>query len=95
MKNTEQNEIEEKKIDSQNPKLQIVKSRNQIDFFLQNYAVYKKSGLVVMEVMFNAPGGVESHYYELTKEEVEDDEFRALANAIRKNPEQYSGRELI
>ena len=66
MKNTEQNEIEEKKIDSQNPKLQIVKSKNQIDFFMQNYAVYKKSGLVVIEVMFNAQGGVQSHYYELT-----------------------------
>ena len=90
MENAEQNGLDEKKIESQNPKLQIVKNKNQIDFFMGNYAVYKKSGSVVMEVI----NGAESHYYELTKEEFEQDEFRALANAIRKNPEQYSSREL-
>ena len=87
-----QNESEEKQINSQNPKLQIVRSKNQIDFFMHNYAVYKKSGQVVMEVVFNDGA---SHYYELTKEEFEQDEFRALANAIRKDPQQYSSRELV
>ena len=91
MENAEQNGLDEKKVESQNPKLQIVKSKNQIDFFMGNYAVYKKSGVIVMEVVNNGA----SHYYELTKEEFEQDEFRALANAIRKNPEQYSSRELI
>ena len=91
MENAEQNELEEKKIESQNPKLQIVKSKNQIDFFMGNYAVYKKSGVIVMEVI----DGGKSRYYELTEEEFEADEFRALANTIRKNPEQFSTRELI
>ena len=96
MENKElQNESEEKQINSQNPKLQIVRSKNQIDFFMNNYAVYKKSGSIVMEVVFNTPAGVESHYYELTQEEFEQDEFRALANAIRKNPQQFSSRELV
>lgn len=94
MENTEQNEFEEKKIDSQNPKLQIVKNKNQVDFFMNNYAVYKKSGAYVMEVIFTTDKGDESHYYELTHEEFEADEFRALANDIRKNPQKYSGREL-
>ena len=79
MENIEQNELEEKKIDSQNPKLQVVKSKNQIDFFMRNYAV----------------NGDESHYYELTKEEIEDDEFRAVANAIRKEPQKFADRELV
>ena len=92
MENKEQNEIEEKNINSQNPKLQIVRSKNQIDFFMNNYAVYKKSGSVVMEVVFSDGS---SHYYELTKEEFEQDEFRAMANAIRKDPQQFSSRELL
>ncbi len=95
MENIEQNELEEKKIDSQNPKLQVVKSKNQIDFFMRNYAVYKKSGVVVMEVIFQTANGDESHYYELTKEEIEDDEFRAIANAIRKEPQKFADRELV
>ena len=95
MENAEQNELEEKKIESQNPKLQIVKNKNQIDFFMHNYAVYKKSGVYVMEVIFKTANGEESHYYELTHEEFEADEFRALANAIRKDPQQYSSRELV
>ncbi|MBO7433331.1 MAG: hypothetical protein J6U13_06205 [Salinivirgaceae bacterium] len=95
MENIEQNELEEKKIDSQNPKLQVVKSKNQIDFFMHNYAVYKKSGVVVMEVIFQTPNGDESHYYELTKEEIEEDEFRAVANAIRKEPQKFADRELV
>ena len=90
-----QNEFEEKKIESLNPKLQIVKSKNQIDFFMHNYAVYKKSGAYVMEVVFSTDKGEESHYYELTHEEFEADEFRALANAIRKDPQQFSNRELV
>ena len=95
MENIEQNELEEKKIDSQNPKLQVVKSKNQIDFFMRNYTVYKKSGVVVMEVIFQTANGDESHYYELTKEEIEDDEFRAVANAIRKEPQKFADRELV
>ena len=95
MENIEQNELEEKKIDSQNPKLQVVKSKNQIDFFMRNYTVYKKSGVVVMEVIFQTANGDESHYYELTKEEIEDDEFRAVANAIRKEPQKFAERELV
>lgn len=95
MENIEQNELEEKKIVSQNPKLQVVKSKNQIDFFMRNYAVYKKNGVVVMEVIFQTANGDESHYYELTKEEIEDDEFRAVANAIRKEPQKFADRELV
>ena len=95
MENIEQNELEEKKIDSQNPKLQVVKSKNQIGFFMRNYAVYKKSGVVVMEVIFQTANGDEPHYYELTKEEIEDDEFRAVANAIRKEPQKFADRELV
>ena len=70
MENTAENVFEEKEITSQNPKLQIVKSKNQIDFFMRNYAVYKKSGVVVMEVIFSTPSGDASRYYELTKEEL-------------------------
>ncbi len=91
MENAEQNRLDEQNIESQNPKLQIVESKNQIDFFMGNYAVYKKSGSVVMEII---DGGV-SRFYELTKEEFEQDEFRALANTIRKNPQQFSSRELV
>lgn len=95
MENNEQNELEEKEINSQNPKLQIVRSKNQIDFFMHNYAVYKKSGVVVMEVIFQTPKGDEAHYYELTKDEVDDDEFRSIANAIRKEPQKFADRELV
>ena len=62
---------------------------------MRNYAVYKKSGVVVMEVIFSTPSGDASRYYELTKEEFEEDEFRSLANEIRKNPQQFCSRELL
>ena len=95
MENKEQNALEEKEINSQNPKLQVVKSKNQIDYFMRNYAVYKKSGVVVMEVIFQTPAGDQSHYYELTKEEIEEDDFRSIANAIRKEPQKFADRELV
>ena len=95
MENKEQNTLEEKEINSQNPKLQVVKSKNQIDYFMRNYAVYKKSGVVVMEVIFQTPAGDQSHYYELTKEEIEEDDFRSIANAIRKEPQKFADRELV
>ena len=95
MENKEQNALEEKEINSQNPKLQVVKSKNQIDYFMRNYAVYKKSGVVVMEVIFQTPAGDQSRYYELTQQEFEEDEFRSVANAIRKDPQKFADRELV
>lgn len=80
---------------SQNPKMTVVMTKNQIDFFMHNYAVYKKSDVFVMEVIFKTANGEESRFFELTHEEFEADEFRSLANAIRKNPEQFSDRELL
>ena len=80
---------------SQNPKMAVVVTKNQIDFFMHNYAVYKKSDVFVMEVIFKTANGEESRFFELTNEEFEADDFRALANAIRKNPEQFSNRELL
>lgn len=93
MENIEQNE--ERRIDSQNPKLQIVKTKNQIDYFMNSYTVYKKGETVVMEVIFTTESGNNSRFFELTKEEYDSDNFRAIANAIKKNPEQYSSRELF
>lgn len=80
---------------SQNPKMSVVMTKNQIDFFMNNYAVYKKSGIVVMEVVFQNSDGYASRFFELTKEEFDADDYRSIANSIRKNPEQYSQREII
>lgn len=79
----------------QNPKLQIVKEKNQIDFFMNNYAVYKKSGIVVMKVAFQTEKGLDNQFYELTQEEYDSDEFRSIANNIRKNPQLYESRHLL
>lgn len=79
----------------QNPKLQIVKEKNQIDFFMNNYAVYKKSGIVVMKVVFQTEKGLDNQFYELTQEEYDSDEFRSIANNIRKNPQLYESRHLL
>lgn len=95
LKMGELNQTEEQQNNSQNPKMKVVVTKNQIDFFMNNYAVYKKSGVVVMEVVFQTPSGGASRFYELTQEEFDSDDFRAIANAIRKNPEQYSQRELL
>ncbi|MBR5958632.1 MAG: hypothetical protein IKZ99_09735 [Salinivirgaceae bacterium] len=79
-----------------NPKLDVVRSKNQIDFFMHNYTVYKKSGVVVMDVMIPDDKGEDLHsYYELTKEEFESDDFRVLADTIRKNPQQFADRRLL
>ncbi len=80
---------------AKNPKMAVVTPKNQIDFFMNSYAVYKKSGVVVIEVFFQTPKGNVARFFELTAEEIEADEFRTLANAIRKNPDQYSQRELL
>ena len=78
------------------PKLAVVRSKNQIDFFMHNYTVYKKSGVVVIDVMISDDKGEDLHsYYELTKEEFENDDFRTLADAIRKNPQQFADRRLL
>lgn len=89
--NAEQNEGN----NLENPKLLIVKDKNQIDFFMNNYAVYKKSGSVIMKVVFQTANGYENGFYELTKEEFDADDFRSLANDIRKNPQQYESRRLL
>ena len=79
-----------------NPKMNVVRSKNQIDFFMHNYTVYKKSGVVVIDVMEPAADGEDLHsFYELTKEEFESDDFRVLADAIRKNPQQYADRRIL
>ena len=79
-----------------NPKMDVVRSKNQIDFFMHNYTVYKKSGVVVIDVMISDDKGEDLHsYYELTKEEFENDDFRTLADAIRKNPQQFADRRLL
>lgn len=93
MENIEQGE--ERRIESQNSKLQIVKSKNQIDYFMNSYAVYKKGETVVIEVIFTTENENNSRFFELTKEEFDSDNFRAIANAIKKNPEQFSNRELL
>lgn len=80
---------------SQNPKMAVVMTKNQIDFFMNNYAVYKKSGIVVMEVVFQTTSGYASRFFELTQDEFDADDFRSIANSIRKNPEQYSQREIL
>ena len=90
-----QNQAEGAQNQAQNPKMAVVAPKNQIDFFMNNYAVYKKSGVVVIEVFFQTPNGNTARFFELTKEEFETDEFRSLANAIRKNPDQYSQREIL
>ena len=90
-----QNQAEGAQNQAQNPKMAVVAPKNQIDFFMNNYAVYKKSGVVVIEVFFQTADGVVARFFELTKEEFEADEFRALANNIRKNPDQYSQREIL
>jgi hypothetical protein len=90
-----QNQTEVTNNQSENPKMAVVTPKNQIDFFMNNYAVYKKSGVVVIEVFFQTPDGSTARFFELTKEEFETDEFRSLANAIRKNPDQYSQREIL
>ncbi len=90
--NAEQNE---ETTNQQNPKLQVVKEKNQIDFFMNNYAVYKKSGVVVMKVFFQTDNGLDIQFYELTQEEYESDEFRSIANNIRKNPQLYESRHLL
>ena len=90
--NAEQNE---ETTNQQNPKLQVVKEKNQIDFFMNNYDVYKKSGVVVMKVFFQTDNGLDIQFYELTQEEYESDEFRSIANNIRKNPQLYESRHLL
>ena len=90
-----QNQAEGAQNQAQNPKMAVVAPKNQIDFFMNNYAVYKKSGVVVIEVFFQTADSVVARFFELTKEEFEADEFRALANSIRKNPDQYSQREIL
>ncbi len=81
----------------QNPKLAIVRTKNQIDYFMQNYAVYRKSGIVIMEVIFKTGNDNESYsrYFELTPAEYDEDNFRELANQIRENPSQFADRELL
>lgn len=79
----------------QNSKLQIVKEKNQIDFFMNNYAVYKKGGIVVMKVVSQTEKGPDNQFYELTQEEYDSDEFRSIANNIRKNPQNYESRRLL
>ncbi len=85
----------EQHIELQNPKLQIIKSKNQIDFFMHDYAVYKKNGTAIIEVAMQQASGEESHqYYELTQDELDADDFRSIANSIRKDPAQYSNRKI-
>ncbi len=78
-----------------NPKLAVVRSKNQIDFFMHNYIVYKKNGIVVIDILTPTEDGEDAHsYYELTEEEFENDNFRALAETIRNNRQQFADRLL-
>jgi len=88
-------ENETSNINESNPKLAVVRTKNQIDFFMHDYAVYKKNGVVVMDVMTPADNNEDFHsYYELTAEEFEADNYRVIADNIRANRQQYADREL-